>query len=72
MFEKEDSTYRDIQRRSLEQWLYDMERNDDVSVRGGIPLVRSYLEHLETENARLQSKCELKDRYLKELKKRNS
>lgn len=67
MFTKEDTTYNDIRRRSLEQWLQEMEQHADISVRGGVPLVRGYLEHLIQENERLQSKCDLKDSYLKKL-----
>lgn len=67
MFTREDHTYNDIRKKSLEQWLMEMEKHDDIAVRGGIPLVRGYLEHLEKENERLQSKCELKDSYLKKI-----
>lgn len=71
MFFKEDNTYNEIRRKSLEQWLDEMEKHADISVRGGIPLVRGYLEHLEKENEKLVSKNALKDTYLKKLSKRD-
>ena len=35
MFIKEDNTYNDIREKSLLQWLNEMEKHEDVAVRGG-------------------------------------
>ena len=40
MFLNEDTTYNDIRERSLLQWLDEMERHEDVAVRGGVKLCR--------------------------------
>ena len=42
MFFKEDTTYNDIREKSLLQWLEEMERHEDVVVRGGVKLCREY------------------------------
>ena len=36
MFIKEDNTYNDIREKSLLQWLNEMEKHEDVEVRGGV------------------------------------
>ena len=72
MFFKEDNTYKDIRAKSLEQWLDDMEKHGDVSVRAGIPLVRSYLYSLQQENKRLLDENELKNTYLKKMSARKN
>ena len=68
MFFREDNTYNDIRERSLIQWLDEMEQHEDLAVRGGVKLAREYMEHLKTENKKLESKCKLKDEYLKKMK----
>lgn len=70
MFFSEDNTYRDIRAKSLDSWLVDMEKHEDVAVRGGIPLVRDYIRTLKEENARLKSENELKNAYLKKVANR--
>ncbi|MBQ8238615.1 MAG: hypothetical protein IJZ39_10765 [Oscillospiraceae bacterium] len=67
MFKIEDNTYRDLRERSLHQWLDDMERHEDMTVRGGVRLCREYLAHLEEQNARLREENELKNSYLRKL-----
>ena len=40
MWIKEDNTYNDIRRRSVEQWLQDIENNEALVVRGGVKVTR--------------------------------
>ena len=70
MFTRSDDTYNNIRKRSLEQWLSEMEKHEDVAVRGGVKLTREYLAHLEEEISRLKDECKLKDDYLKKMSKR--
>lgn len=70
MFTRPDETYNNIRKRSLEQWLSEMEKHEDVAVRGGVKLTREYLAHLEEEISRLKDECKLKDDYLKKMSKR--
>lgn len=70
MFTRPDDTYNNIRKRSLEQWLSEMENHEDVAVRGGVKLTREYIAHLEEEINRLKEECKLKDSYLKKISKR--
>lgn len=70
MFTRPDETYNNIRKRSLEQWLSEMEKHEDVAVRGGVKLTREYIAHLEEEINRLKEECKLKDSYLKKISKR--
>lgn len=70
MFQTEDNTYNDLRKKSLEQWLNEMENHDDIAVRGGIRLVREYIAHLEENADRLTEANALKDKYLKKYSKR--
>ena len=49
----EDNTYNDIREKSLMQWLDDMEKHEDVAVRGGVKLAKEYFCYLKEENKRL-------------------
>ena len=70
MFQQKDNTYQDIREKSLMQWLEEMERHQDVAVRGGVQLCREYLQYLKEQNEKLREKDELKNTYLKKLSKR--
>ena len=70
MFIQDDTTYNDIRRKSLFQWLEEMEQHEDIAVRGGIKLCREYIQHLDEKNKRLEQKNELKNSYLKKMSKR--
>ena len=70
MFGKEDTTYNDIRRKSLMQWLDDMEKHEDVAVRCGIKLNREYILHLENELENMKNQAKLRDDYLKKLKQK--
>ena len=67
MFKIEDHTFRDLRERSLLQWLDEMEKHNDMSVRGGVRLCREYLQYLQDENRRLKDENELKNSYLRKL-----
>jgi len=67
MFFHEDHTYNEIRKKSLDQWLTEMEQHEDVAVRTGIPLVREYLQYLETEEQRLKDENDLKNEYMKKI-----
>ncbi|MBQ9143295.1 MAG: hypothetical protein IJX63_16125 [Lachnospiraceae bacterium] len=70
MFIKDDNTYNDIREKSLLQWLSEMEQHEDVAVRGGVKLCREYMQYLKDKNERLEQENELKNSYLKKLRKR--
>lgn len=63
----EDNTYNDIREKSLMQWLDDMEKHDDVAVRGGVKLAKEYFYYLKEENKRLKAESSLKSEYLKKV-----
>lgn len=67
MWTKEDTTYNDIRRKSLDRWLEEMEVHEDIAVRGGVRLTREYIEHLEKEIRRLQLSNEMTKEYLAKL-----
>ena len=57
MFIQPDHTYRDIQEKSFQQWLDEMEQHEDLAVSGGVKLAREYVQYLKDEN-RLYEKTE--------------
>lgn len=65
MFIKEDNTFNEIRRKSLLQWLEEMEQHEDVAVRGGVKLCRDYLQYLDDKNKKLEQENELKNQYLR-------
>ena len=67
MLFREDNTYKDLCEKSFEQWLDDMEKHDDLAVRGGVNLTRRYVDSLKSEILRLKEKDALKNEYLKKL-----
>ena len=71
MFKIEDHTFRDLRERSLMQWLDEMEKHEDMTVRGGVRLCREYLQYLHDENHRLQDENELKNSYLRKMAQKN-
>jgi len=72
MWTREDTTYNDIRRKSLEQWLDEMEKHEDIAVRGGVKLTREYIEHLENTASKLREENELKNEYLRKVSKRSN
>ena len=67
MFNREDNTYNEIREKSLFQWLDEMEKHEDIAVRGGVKLTREYIQHLKDENKRLEEQNKLKNEYLKKV-----
>lgn len=67
MWMREDTTHNDIRKKSLMQWLDEMENHEDIAVRGGVKLTREYVEHLEDTVAKLKQENELKNEYLKKV-----
>ena len=70
MFIQEDNTYNDICKKSLLQWLEEMEAHHDVVVRGGVKLCRDYMNQLENKIQRLEDENALKNHYLKKMAKK--
>lgn len=60
-----DNTYNELRKKSLEQWLSDMEKHEDIEVRGGVKLTREYVAHLEDEIENLKAENQLKNEYLR-------
>lgn len=56
-----------LREKSLNQWLDELEKHEDVAVRGGVKLTREYVQYLKDEIARLKSENELKNSYLKKV-----
>ena len=67
MFNREDNTYNEIREKSLFQWLDEMEKHEDIAVRGDVKLTREYIQHLKDENKRLEEQNKLKNEYLKKV-----
>lgn len=70
MFLQEDNSYNDIRQKSLNQWLDEMEKHEDIAVRGGVKLTRDYIQYLNDEIKRLKEENALKNEYLKKMSKR--
>ena len=70
MFIQPDHTYRDIQEKSFQQWLDEMEQHEDLAVSGGVKLAREYVQYLKDEIGRLRHENEVKNAYLKKLREK--
>ena len=57
MIIKEDNTYNEIRAKSLDQWLDEMSKHEDIAVRGGVKLTREYTKSLKDEIRRLEEAC---------------
>lgn len=68
MFIQPDHTYRDIQEKSFQQWLDEMEQHEDLAVSGGVKLAREYVQYLKDEIKRQEESNQLKIDYMKKLK----
>ena len=71
MLYKEDTTYRDIREKSLNQWLDEMQNHEDLAVRGGVALAKGYIDTLKAEINRLKGENQLKNEYLRKVSKKN-
>lgn len=72
MYFDNDNAYNDILEKSVQQWLDEMEENDNVAVHGGVRAVREYVNVLKKQIAEQKEKNVLKDEYLKKLRKKIS
>lgn len=72
MWTTEDNTYNEIRRRSVEQWLTEMEMHEDLTVRGGVKVTREYIEHLQGKIEKLEEENKLKNQYLKKASEKAS
>lgn len=70
MYFSEKSEFNTIREKSLYQWLDEMEKHDDVAVRGGVKLTREYVQYLQNQIEKLKSENELKAQYMKKLKEK--
>ncbi|MCQ2540608.1 MAG: hypothetical protein MJ114_09230 [Acetatifactor sp.] len=70
MFFREDHTFRDIQEKSVEEWLSQMSDHEDICVRGGVKATREYIASLKKQLAVLEEKNALKDQYLRQMKEK--
>lgn len=68
VFTQPDHTYREIQERSFQQWLNEMEHHPDLAVSGGVRLAREYVQYLKEEIKRQEASNQLKADYMKKLK----
>ena len=68
MFIQPDHTYRDIQEKSFQQWLDEMQQHEDLAVSGGVKLAREYVQYLKDEIKRQEESNQLKIDYMKKLK----
>jgi len=64
-----DNTYNDIRERSFIAWLNEMEEHEDIAVRGGVKLAREYMQYLKDENTKLKDEINLRNEYLKKMKR---
>ena len=70
MFCREDTTYNDIRKKSLAQWLWESENHEDMAVRGGVKLCREYLKYLNDKIEKLEHENEMKNQFLRKLAKK--
>lgn len=67
MFFKKDNSYEEIQKKSVEQWLEQMNDHEDIEVRGGVRAAKGYIEGLHRKIEELEGKNHTKSRYLKHM-----
>lgn len=68
MFEKEDKTFNNLLENSVNDWLSQISKHDDLAVKGGVKATREYIESLKRQIDRLSDENKLKDSYLKKIK----
>ncbi len=69
MFQKEDTTFFELREKSVQQWLLEMEGQEDLVVRSGVKVTCEYIEALKRKIQRLEEENALKDSYLKKVGK---
>jgi len=70
MIWKEDNSFQELRKASIEQWIEDIKNHEDILVRGGAIAVLEYINDLEKQIANLESENKLKDTYLQKLKEK--
>ena len=68
MFEKEDTTYRDMRAGSVESWLEATCESEDLVNRAGAKVTKEYIAELKAQIKKLEEKSALKDEFLRKLK----
>ena len=68
MFQKEDTTFRDMREKSVLQWLDEMSSSQDLVSRHGAKVAKEYMEAMQKEQAELRQQISLRDDFLKRMK----
>lgn len=69
MIGKEDNTFNETREKSVLQWLDELKGHEDLVVRDGVRITTDYIYALKKRIKQLEETNELKDTFLKKLKK---
>lgn len=69
MIGKEDNTFNETREKSVLQWLDELKGHEDLVVRDGVRVTTDYIYALKKRIKQLEETNELKDSFLKKLKK---
>lgn len=69
MIGKEDNTFNETREKSVLQWLDELKGHEDLVVRDGVRVTTDYIYALKKRIKQLEETNELKDTFLKKLKK---
>lgn len=69
MIMKEDNTFNETREKSVLQWLDELKEHEDFVVRDGVRVTTDYIYALKKKIKQLEESNELKDTFLKKLKK---
>ncbi len=69
MIMKEDNTFNETREKSVLQWLDELKEHEDLVVRDGVRVTTDYIYALKKKIKQLEESNELKDTFLKKLKK---
>lgn len=69
MIGKEDNTFNEMREKSVLQWLDELKGHEDLVVRDGVRVTTDYIYALKKRIKQLEETNELKDTFLKKLKK---
>lgn len=68
MFIKEDNTFHEMRKNSVNQWLEELIQGEDSVNKHGAKLTLEYIEYLYKKNDELKEEIALRDKFLKRLK----
>lgn len=68
MFIKEDNTFHEMRKNSMNQWLEELIQGEDSVNKHGAKLTLEYIEYLYKKNDELKEEIALRDKFLKRLK----